>query len=296
MMSADNPFDSLLAEHDGEDRWAFGTGFTDPLAGVDSNLPSDVDGMDLASYCAMLGDDALILAQRLIEWCTRAPELEEEAALANIGLDLLGQARFLLARAGQAEGNGRGEDRLAFFRDETQFRNVRLVELANGDFAQSVARLLVFSCWRLALFDRLADSRDPVLAAVAAKGVPELTYHRDYAAQWTLRLGGGTAYSHDRMARGLDAVWPFVAELFETHPVEERLAACGVAVAPAGLRSEVDEVLDRVLAAADLPRPQAPPRATVGGRAGRDGVHTEQLGYLLAEMQSLARAHPDASW
>src|SRR5882757_3050719 len=152
-----------LAEEAEDHRWAFGTGFTDPLAGVDTTVPAGVDGASLAAYCLMLGDDALIYSHRLQQWVTRAPELEEETALANIALDLLGQARMLLARAGRADGSGRDEDELAFLRDEGEFRNVRLVERLDADFAQLVGRLLVFSSWRLAMFDRLRTSADPVL-------------------------------------------------------------------------------------------------------------------------------------
>ncbi|MDQ2725230.1 MAG: phenylacetate-CoA oxygenase subunit PaaC, partial [Actinomycetota bacterium] len=174
-MTQSNAYEALSEE--GDARWAFGTGFSDPLAGIDTAVPPGADGADLAAYALMLGDDALILSQRLGEWVTRAPELEEEVALANIALDLLGQARLLLARAGAADGSGRGEDDLAFLRDEGAFRNVRLAETVNGDFACTMARLLVLSTWRLALFTHLTASLDPVLAAVAAKGVPELTYH-----------------------------------------------------------------------------------------------------------------------
>ena len=162
----------------------------------------------------MLGDDALILSHRLQQWVTRAPELEDEMALANIALDLLGQARLLLTRAGRAEGAGRDEDALAYLRAEPEFRNVRLVEREDADFADLVARLLVFSTWRLALLDRLTGSADPVLAAIAAKGVKEVTYHRDYAAQWVVRLGDGTELSHARMQAAIDGVWPLVDELF----------------------------------------------------------------------------------
>ncbi|WP_034268227.1 1,2-phenylacetyl-CoA epoxidase subunit PaaC [Haloechinothrix halophila] len=292
-MSFDNAYEAVSEAND-ETRWAFGTGFEDPLSGVDTSLPSGVDGDDLAAYCLMLGDDALIASQRLQEWCTHAPELEDEVALANIGLDLLGQARLLLTRAGKAEGVERSEDALAFFRDENEFRNVRLAELSNGDFAFSIARLLVFATWRLALLQRLTDSRDQVLAAIAAKGVKEVTYHRDYAAQWTVRLGDGTDYSHQRMQSGLDEVWPYVGELFESHPVIERLS--GIAVDPESLRAEFDDVLTQVCSAATLAVPDISPRAGVSGRKGRDGVHTEEMGYLLAEMQSLARAHPEATW
>src|SRR5271166_5388169 len=216
-----------LSEETEDHRWAFGTGFTDPLEGIDASVPDSVDAAALAAYCLMLGDDALVYSHRLQQWMTRMPELEEETALANIALDLLGQARMLLARAGLAEGaladgNGRQEDQLAFFRDEHEFRNVRLVEAPDADFAELAGRLLIFSAWRLALFGRLAESADPVLAAIAAKGVKELTYHRDYAAQWVIRLGDGTSLSHGKMQAALGTIWPLVEELFETDPVTAR--------------------------------------------------------------------------
>jgi len=283
-----------LAQDTEDHRWAFGTGFTDPLEGIDASVPDGVDASALAAYCLMLGDDALIYSHRLQQWMTRLPELEEETAIANIALDLLGQARMLLARAGLAEGAGRQEDRLAFFREENEFRNVRLVEALDADFAELTGRLLVFSAWRLALFGRLAASRDPVLAAIAAKGVNELTYHRDYAAQWVIRLGDGTRLSHDKMQAALGAIWPLVDELFRADEVVAALP--GVAADPRDLRAEVDAVLETVLATATLDRPQAAPMAQVAGKSGRDGVHTEAFGYVLAELQSLARAHPDATW
>lgn len=296
-MSFDNAYDAITSDND-EQHWAFGTGFDDPLADVSRAVPA-VSTVDLSTYCLMLADDALILSQRLTEWCSRAPELEEDVALANIALDLLGQARLLLTRAGEVEGEGRDEDSLAYLRDEHEFRNVRLVEIdcgpgPGGDFATTIARLLVFSTWRLAVFQRLSASADPVLAAVAAKGVKELAYHRDHAAQWTLRLAGGTEYSRERMIAGLARVWPLVAELFEPHEVELRLP--NVAVNPASVRSEVDDVLAQVLTAASLDIPPVEPMSTVAGRAGRDGVHTEAMGYLLAEMQHLARSLPGATW
>jgi ring-1,2-phenylacetyl-CoA epoxidase subunit PaaC len=252
-----------------------------------------VDGADLAAYCLMLGDDALIMSHRLQEWCTNAPELEDELAIANIGLDLLGQARLLLARAGKADGSGRDEDAYAFLRGQEEFRNVRLAEIGGGHFGDLIARLLVFAIWRLALLQRLVSSVDPVLAAIAAKGVKEVTYHRDYAAQWTVRLGDGTELSRKRMQAGLDAVWPLVGELFAPHEIEQR-----VGVDPSELREEFDGVLAQVLSAATLTRP-APRWQEPGepsGVIGRDGVHTEQLEALLAEMQSVARAHPGATW
>ncbi|RSM89547.1 phenylacetate-CoA oxygenase subunit PaaI [Kibdelosporangium aridum] len=277
-MSFDNAYEALTEDND--TRWAFGTGFADPLAGLDTTVPSGVDAAELARTCLWLGDDALIMSHRLQEWCAAAPELEDEVALANIGLDLLGQARLLLARAAKADPSlvpsvdQSDEDALAFFRDAEDFHNVRLVELAGGDFAFSMARLLVFSTWRLALLQRLVDSPDQVLAAIASKGIKELTYHRDYAARWVVRLGDGTELSHERMQAGIDAVWPYVDELFDGDSV---------------LREEFDAVIAQVLTAGTLKQPPAHSVLT-------PGAHTEHLEPLLAEMQSVARAHPDATW
>jgi ring-1,2-phenylacetyl-CoA epoxidase subunit PaaC len=289
----ENVYDSLAETHE-DGQWAFGTGFEDVQEEISAPVPDGVDAADLAQYCLMLGDDALICAQRLSEWVANAPELEEEVALANTALDLLGQARVLLARAAHL-GAGADEDALAFQRAESEFRNVALAEIGDDlDFARAIARLLLFSTWRLALLEQLVTSRDPVLAAVAGKGVKELTYHRDHAAQWTVRLGDGTDLSHARMQAALDAVWPHVEELFRTSDVEARLP--GVAADPAETRDEVDAVLDAVFAAATLTRPTRPGAGTIGGRGGRQGVHTEALGHVLAEMQSLARQHPGAAW
>lgn len=296
-----NAYEGLLEEHD-DSRWAFGTRFDDPLAGVDTTVPQGVDGADLAAYCLMLGDDALILCQRLTEWVTHAPELEEELALANVGLDLLGQARLLYARAAAASPDGvpalpagspvPAEDALAYFRDAAAFRNVWLVELDNGDFAVSMTRLFVFATWRLALLQRLRSSRDPVLAAVADKGVKEVTYHRDYAARWVVTLAQGTYESRRRTLAAIERVWPYLAELFEPHGVEERLS--GVACESPSVREEVEAVLQQVLTAASLPLPAPPGSGRLGG--GRDGAHTETFPALLAELQSLARAHPSGVW
>jgi ring-1,2-phenylacetyl-CoA epoxidase subunit PaaC len=291
-MSFDTAYEALTENNDA--RWAFGTGFDEPLAGVDTSVPEGVAGADLAAYCLMLGDDALIMSHRLQEWCAHAPELEDELALANIGLDLLGQARLLLARAGKADGSDRGEDDYAYLRETPEFRNVHLVEVTNADFGVLIARLLVFATWRLALLHGLVDSRDPVLAAIAAKGVKEVSYHRDYAAQWTVRLGDGTDFSKGRMQQGLDAVWPFVDELFAEHPVLDRLSAAGVAVAPGSVRPEFDQVIAQVLALATLRLPQV--QAAHPGQSGRDGAHTDAMPALLRELQSVARAYPAATW
>ena len=294
-MGFDTAYEAITEENDTE-RWAYGTGFTDPLAGVDTSVPAGAHGADLAAYCLMLGDDALILSHRLQQWLARAPELEEETALANIALDLLGQARLLLTRAGAADGTGRSEDDYAFCRGEREFRNVRLAEVTDADFAGLIARLLVFSTWRLALLTRLARSADPVLAAVAARGVKELTYHRDYAAQWLIMLGDGTDYSRERAVAALAAVAPLVPELFEPTAAESRLAAAGVAVDPAQLGDEFAAVFAQVLGEATLDWPEAPAKTGVSGEAGRDGVHSEDMGPLLAELQSVARATPGATW
>lgn len=295
-MGFDTAYESISKDTDTGHRWAFGTGFTDPLAGVDTAVPAGVDGPDLATYCLMLGDDALIMSHRLQEWLAKAPELEEDTALANIALDLLGQARLLLTRAGAADGSDRTEDDYAFGRGEREFRNVRLVEVADADFAGLIARLLVFSTWRLALLTKLQSSGDPVLAAVAAQGVKELTYHRDYAAEWVIRLGDGTDYSRERMQAGLVAVAPLVPELFEVSAVERRLLPTGVATDPGETRAEFAAVIGHVLQAAALDMPAASGLAGVRGQAGRDGVHTEAMGYVLAELQSVARAMPGATW
>ena len=176
------------------------------------------------------------------------------------------------------------------------FRNVRLAELDNGDFARSIVRLLVFATWRLALLQRLVESRDAVLAAVAAKGVNEVTYHRDYAARWVVTLAGGTATSRVRAEQGIARIWPFVGELFFGHPLEHRMAQADVGVEAGELRGEFDSVLAQVFRAAGLPAPSGPTATSVAGHAGRDGVHTEAMGHLLAEMQSVARAHPSGRW
>jgi ring-1,2-phenylacetyl-CoA epoxidase subunit PaaC len=254
----------------------------------------------------MLGDDALVLSQRLSEWCSRAPDLEEDIALTNIALDLLGQARLLLARAAAAdpavlpelpEGSPvPDEDRLAFFREDRAFRNVRMVEVPNGDFAETITRILLFSSWRLALLEELRGSRDAVVAAVAAKGVKELAYHRDFAARWFVTLAQGTDESRRRLLAALDGLWPLWPELFECHEVEEAAAASGVGVDPSLLRDPVNVVLDQVLAAAGADRPERAGLAGVQGSKGRDGRHTEALSRMLAEMQVVARAHPRGQW
>jgi ring-1,2-phenylacetyl-CoA epoxidase subunit PaaC len=247
----------------------------------------------VAVYALRLGDDALVLSQRLGGWIACAPQLEEDVALANIALDLLGQARSLLTYAGEVEGAGRSEDDLAFWRDEREFLNLHIVEHPNEDFAVTMARQLLFSTWQLLLHQRLAGSTDETLAGVAGKAVKEVAYHRDHADQWVRRLGDGTEESHRRMQAGLERIWPYAAEMFLTDDLERRLAAEGVAVDVSSLRPEWDAHVDAVLREAALTRPDGARTPPCGGRRG---VHTEPFGFLLAEMQHLHRSYPGASW
>jgi ring-1,2-phenylacetyl-CoA epoxidase subunit PaaC len=246
----------------------------------------------VSRYALRLGDDALILTQRLSEWSSRAPELEEDVALTNIALDLLGQARVLLSYAAELEGAGRTEDDLAYLRDERQLTNVQLVEQPNGDFGATIARQLLFSHYQLLVYGELRASADPTLAAVASKAVKEVAYHVDHAEQWTRRLGDGTDESHERMQAGLDAMWPFVAELFDSDDLVAALVGDGIAADPSSIQAEWEHRIDAVLGQATLARPTPSWRA----RGGRDGVHSEHMGFLLAEMQHLHRSHPGATW
>ncbi|GGQ08935.1 1,2-phenylacetyl-CoA epoxidase subunit PaaC [Streptosporangium pseudovulgare] len=240
----------------------------------------------LPGYVLGLGDDALVAAQRVAEWCARAPQLEEDVALANIALDLLGQARALLSYAGELEGLGRDEDALAYTRDERDFRNVQLVELPDRDFAVTVAKMLFFGAYQHLLYTALSSSADPRLAGIAAKAAKETAYHTDHAVTWTLRLGDGTAESHRRMQAAVDEVWPFTHELFEPFPPVPGT------VDPAGLRGAWLEPVERVLREATLRRPEDGWAPT----GGRRGTHTEAFGHLLAELQYVHRTHPGARW
>lgn len=246
----------------------------------------------LRDYALRLGDDAPILGQRLGEWCGHAPTLEIDLALANIGLDLLGQAQHFLAYAGALEGRGRDADRLAFRRDVLDFTNCLLVEQPNGDFAQTIARQFLYSTWQELMLSALKASTDETLANVAEKAVKEVAYHAAFAGEWVVRLGDGTEESQARMIAGLDWMWRFTGELFDVDAVDEDVMAMGAGVDKAALRSAWDERVDAVLADAGLERPAAR-RDVLGGRSGR---HSEHLGHLLSEMQFLQRAYPDAVW
>lgn len=245
---------------------------------------------DVAQYAMRLGDDALILSQRLGWWIARAPELEEDIALSNIALDLIGHSRFLLTYAGTAWN--KSEDDLAYFRPEEEFRSCRLVEQENGDFGQTIARQLIFSMYQYELYKALAESSDPTLAAIADKAVKEVEYHVDHASQWILRLGLGTEESRRRIAAGLEYMWPYVEELFTDDELIDRLD--GVAVRPSSLEEAAMRGIRSVLAEAELEVPEvAQARLTT---EVRDGSYSEHRGYILAEMQSLARQHPGATW
>ncbi|WP_169569662.1 1,2-phenylacetyl-CoA epoxidase subunit PaaC [Sneathiella limimaris] len=246
----------------------------------------------LFQYLLRLGDNCVILSQRLAEWCGRSPVLEEELALMNVGLDLLGQARLILDYAGKVEGKGRDEDKLAFFRDAQEWRNLLLVEQPNGDFAKTMARQLMFDCFQSLQFEALLESSDKTLAEIAAKSVKEIAYHKRHSADWVIRLGDGTEESHQRMQDALESLWGYVPEMFDMDEVEEAMVAAGVGVDLSSLKPKWDAMMNDILAEATLKRPED----TWAVRGSRVGKHSEHLGYLLAEMQFLPRAYPDANW
>jgi ring-1,2-phenylacetyl-CoA epoxidase subunit PaaC len=271
----------------------------------------------VARYCLALGDDALVLAQRLCEWAASSPAIEEDVASMNIALDLIGQARSFLSYAAEREGAGRTEDDLAYLRDERDFSNAQIVELPNGDFATTMARQLLFSAYQYELYEVLSGSADAPIAAISAKAFKEVSYHRDHAATWVVRLGDGTDESHDRMTAGLDVVWPFAGELFEpfdsdSEPFDSdsgpfgpagfvglggpaglaRLVEARIACDPASLHEPWLRYVTSVLTEATLQVPST----TWAPAGGRRGLHTEGFGYLLAEMQHLHRSFPGATW
>jgi ring-1,2-phenylacetyl-CoA epoxidase subunit PaaC len=243
-------------------------------------------------YLLRLGDDSLVLGQRLSEWTGHAPSVEVDLSLANMALDLIGQATFFLGHAAETEGKGRDGDRLAFHRDVLDFRNCLLVEQPNGDFAQTMARQFLFSTWQQLLFRHLQQSADAIVAAIAEKAVKEVTYHQELSAEWVIRLGDGTEESRRRMVAGLDWMWRFVPELFEMDATAEAAVQCGIGVDVAAFRADYDRIVGSVLAEAGL---DAPPlqRPILGGRRGH---HSEHLGHLLCTLQYLPRTYPDAVW
>jgi ring-1,2-phenylacetyl-CoA epoxidase subunit PaaC len=243
-------------------------------------------------YLLRLADDRLVLGHRLSEWCGHAPILEEDIALANVALDLVGQATHLLDLAAAREGRDRTADDLAYFRDAREFLNVQLVELPKGDFAFTIVRQFLFDVYDVLVLEALAGSADGELAAIAAKAHKEARYHLRHSAQWMLRLGDGTEESHRRAQDALDELWRFTAELFLPDELDERLHATGVAPDLAALGERWEREVARIVSAATLRLPEDRSVA----RGGRRGLHTEYLGHMLAEMQSVARAHPGAKW
>jgi ring-1,2-phenylacetyl-CoA epoxidase subunit PaaC len=257
-----------------------------------STATSGVTDHPFFEYLLRLADDRLVLGHRLSEWCGHGPILEEDIALANISLDLIGQAAALLKLAGEIEGKGRTEDALAYFRDAIEFRNVQLVELPNGDFAATIVRQFLFDAWDVLVLERLTAAKHDVLAGIAAKALKEAKYHLRHTAEWVRMLGDGTAESHRRAQRALDDLWPYTAEMFLTDDVEREALGDGVGVDVASLKPRWRQTVDQVLAEATL----VVPKDGFSPRGGRTGRHTEHLGHMLAEMQSLARAHPGATW
>jgi len=249
-------------------------------------------GDPLFDYLLRLADDALVLGHRLSEWCGHAPLLEEELALANIALDLIGQARLLYEYAARVEDAGRDEDSLAYLRDAGAYRNLLLVEQPNGDFAATIARQFLYGAFIAPFWQHLAGSRDATLAGIAAKAAKEAAYHLRHAGEWLIRLGDGTAESHRRAQQAIDELWMYTGEMFESDQAAEALAANGIAADLGPIRAAWDLTVDRVLAEATLTRPAAGWMQT-GGRRGR---HSEHLGHLLAAMQFLQRAYLGAEW
>jgi ring-1,2-phenylacetyl-CoA epoxidase subunit PaaC len=246
-----------------------------------------------AAYLLGIADDAMVYAQRLAEWLTNAPQIEEDMALANVSLDLLGQARGLYPHIGELDGTGRSEDDLAMLRDEREWRNVHLVEQEREDFAHEMARLLWFSAYQVELYAAATASADETFRAVAEKATKEVAYHHDHARQWVVRLGDGTDESHRRMQAALEAVLPYLAELFDDDPVSVAAVSAGVGVLPSSLH---DAVVTRVTAVVEEATLTVPNDSRWRSRGGRQGVHSAPMGYLLAEMQHLARSHPGATW
>ncbi len=239
-----------------------------------------------------IADTSLILGQRLSEWCGHGPVIEEDIALTNISLDLIGQARLLLTLAGHVEGRGRDEDALAFLRDEHAYRNLSIVELPNANFGRTILRNLFVAAWQVPLWEALRASRDEQLAAIAEKSAKETRYHLQHAADWTVRLGDGTEESRGRMQRALDYLWPYTAEFFADDDADRAAHAAGLAPLPSSLQVAWEGLVLPVLAEATL---AVPPRTPFLSH-GRRGRHSEHMGHLLAPMQALQRAHPGANW
>lgn len=248
---------------------------------------------DLIEYLLRLGDNAMINGQRLCEWCGHAPALEEEMALMNVALDLVGQARNWYEYAAELLADGRDADQLAFTRDERDFRNTLLVEQPNGDYAVTTAKLFLFDAWHLHTLQALSASRDERIAAIAAKALKEATYHLRRSGEWVERLGDGTEESRQRMLAAIDELWRFTGDLLAGDEIQQRLATAGIAADAEAVASAWQATVEQVFGAASLPVPQP---ASYFYLDGKRGLHTEHLGILLAEMQFLQRAYPGATW
>lgn len=247
----------------------------------------------LYNYCLKLGDSSLIMGHRLSEWSAHGPVLEQDIAVTNIALDHLGQARMLLTYAGELGGESKTEDDLAYWRNDREFRNALLCELPNGDFAQTILKMFLFDCYQLSLHEALSKSPDEQLRAIAEKSLKETTYHFRYSRDWMLRLGDGTEESHRRLKAAVDNVWMYFGDLFAPAPGEDTLVKAEVVPDAQNLRSEVQSRIEETFNSATLP---APDFEAVMQEGSQDGIHTEYLSYILQEMQSVARAHPGATW
>jgi len=243
-------------------------------------------------YLLRLGDNALILGHRLSEWCGNSPALEEDLALSNVALDLIGQTQLWLNLAGEIEGKGRDADKLAYLRDARDFRNVLLVEQPNGDFAMTMARQFYFDAWHYLLLRELIGSKESRIAEIAAKALKEVTYHLERSQEWVLRLGDGTEESHRRMQAAIDDLWMYTGELFETDAVDEAIVRAGLGPDPAALREPWLGLMRRTAEEATLSLPQP----GWSQKGGKQGLHSEHLGFILADLQFLQRAYPNATW
>ena len=257
-----------------------------------SAAAAKIDAADLFRYVLRLGDLSLVLGQRLGEWVGHSPALEEDLGLANIALDMIGQARLLLSYAGEVEGRGRGEDEIAFLREHGDYLNAILVEQPNGDFGQTIVRQVLIDVFQLELYERMTSSTDERLAAIAAKSVKEIRYHLRYSSDWLVRLGDGTTESHARVQAALEVLWPYTVELFAEDDLDRAMADQGVAPRLSEVQATWSNRIDEILAEATLQRPRDRPHSWHGKR----GQHSEHLGYLLAEMQHLQRTYPGARW
>ena len=264
----------------------------EPVVAREPQGPTAEVEATLLTYLLRHADDNLVLAQRLGEWISNGPELEEDIALANVGIDFLGQARAIYTYAAGVEGEGRTEDDLAMLRPEREFTNCLLVEQPNGDFAQTMARQLFFDAYQLSLWDALSRSNDVTLAGIAAKALKEARYHFRHSSMWVIRLGDGTEGSHRRMREGVDAMWRFTAELFTGDAVDALMVEQGIGVDPATFAAAWRDRIDEVFAAATLRIPEDPYQRM----GGRTGFHTEHLGHLLSELQWMQRTYPGLEW